>query len=51
MHLREYKTILKQNKNSFFGREAELDEDTFFMWKEELQKELPTFWEDMGGIS
>ncbi len=31
-------------KNS---QEIELDESTFKIWKSELQKELPTFWESM----
>jgi hypothetical protein len=25
----------------------EIDESTFIMWKSELQKELPSFWEIM----
>ena len=25
----------------------EIDESTFIMWKSELQKELPSFWESM----
>jgi len=51
MHLTEYKTILMES-NKFFNKktELELDEDTFFIWKTELKKELPSFWEKMGGI-
>jgi len=51
MHLSEYKTVLKQNNNRFFNKKANIDEDTFFIWKTELKKELPSFWEKMGGIS
>ncbi len=51
MHLNEYEIVTKQEDNSFFKKEVEIDDDTFFMWKMELKKELSTFWEKMGGIS
>ncbi len=45
------KTILIQEpRTSFFGiikKEEELDEPTFNLWKSELQKELPSFWQEM----
>jgi len=28
-------------------KEGEIDDSTFNMWKSELQKELPSFWEEM----
>jgi len=42
---------MKQFKRSkfiagFIGEE-ELDDNTFNMWKSELQKELPSFWDSM----
>ena len=38
-------------KNFFKGlrKEEYLDESTFYVWKTELQKDLPTFWESMTG--
>ena len=50
MHLSEYETITKINNNGFFKKKTEIDDDTFFMWKMELKKELPTFWENMDGL-
>ena len=41
----------KQDINASFLRNnkqgTELDDSTFNMWKSELQKELPSFWESM----
>ena len=39
----------KDARINFFKnpKDIELDESTFHMWKSELQKELPNFWESM----
>ena len=39
----------KDTQANFFknSKDMELDDSTFNMWKSELQKELPTFWESM----
>ena len=39
----------KDARANFFknSKEIELDDSTFNMWKSELEKELPTFWESM----
>jgi hypothetical protein len=47
MHLSEYQIISKENDEVFLKKETEVDDDTFFMWKMELKKELPNFWEKM----
>ena len=42
--------MLMENRTKFFRngrREGEIDETTFTIWKTELQKELPSFWESM----
>lgn len=39
--------ITKEEKSGFFGNDIELDDSTFDQWKEELEKELPTFWDSM----
>ena len=39
-----------ENHTKFFRngkKEGEIDESTFTVWKSELQKELPSFWESM----
>ena len=46
----EKSILIQEPRTSFFGiikREEELDESTFNVWKSELQKELPVFWEEM----
>ena len=51
MHLKE-NNIITPEAHSFLislKREEELDESTFIMWKYELQKDLPNFWESMNG--
>jgi len=51
MHLKG-ENIVTPEARSFLKslkREEELDESTFIMWKSELQKDLPTFWESMNG--
>ena len=42
MSKKKYIKILSRIKN-----ESDIDENTFNMWKSELQKELPSFWESM----
>jgi len=42
--------MLMENHTKFFRngkREGEIDDPTFTIWKTELQKELPSFWESM----
>jgi hypothetical protein len=49
MHLKKYNDT-QNTITSFFGvtkNEIELDESTFNCWKNELQKELPLFWEEV----
>ena len=46
----ERSILIQEPRTSFFGiikREEELDESTFNVWKSELQKELPAFWQEM----
>ena len=43
-----YNRILNRNGSNFFGKN-EIDDETFNMWKTELKKELPSFWEDIRG--
>jgi hypothetical protein len=46
--------LLQENRTGFFGiikREEELDDSTFNNWKSELEKELPSFWEEMSGLN
>jgi len=42
---------MQQKKNSKYfinlNREEDIDERTFEIWKSELQKELPSFWDSM----
>lgn len=45
MHIEKLLDISKEE--SFFRNEVEINDSTFLLWKEELQKELPTFWESM----
>jgi len=48
------KNIVSTNdaRVNFFknNKEGELDDFTFNMWKSELQKELPDFWEEMNNF-
>jgi len=42
--------VLKEQRTSFFmsiKKEEKLDDQTFNIWKNELLKELPDFWESM----
>jgi len=52
--MRRFDKLQEDSRRGFFrniiGENGELDEITFDIWKDELQKELPSFWEDMDGI-
>jgi hypothetical protein len=53
MRMEKDNDILQDSRTSFFGmikREEELDDSTFNDWKSELEKELPSFWEEMNGF-
>jgi hypothetical protein len=53
MHMERNNNMLQDSRTSFFGmirREEELDDSTFNNWKTELEKELPSFWEEMSGL-
>ena len=47
----ERSILIQEPRTSFFGiikkDTEELDDSTFNVWKSELQKELPSFWEEM----
>ena len=46
----ERSILIQEPRTSFFGiikREEDLDEPTFDLWKSELEKELPSFWQEM----
>jgi len=48
--LKQSNVIIKESRTSFlrsYKKEEILDDKTFNFWKNELQKELPTFWESM----
>ena len=48
--LKENKGMQQQTRSKFFmniNREEDIDEYTFNMWKSELQRELPSFWDSM----
>ena len=50
MYLVKGNIILQESRTIFFrnaGRNGNIDENMFNMWKVELQKELPSFWESM----
>lgn len=50
MRLKENSKKTKEAHKTFFKglrKEGDLDESTFDIWKSELQKDLPTFWESM----
>ena len=36
-------------KNILEDNNGDIDSSTFLLWKSELQKELPSFWESMQG--
>jgi hypothetical protein len=43
--LNESKLVLEEKRQKFFR--PSIDDETFLLWKDELQKELPSFWESM----
>ena len=49
MYSRKNIVSTKDARANFFknSKGIELDDSTFNMWKSELQKELPAFWESM----
>ena len=50
MYLAKENVALKESRTIFFrnaGRNGNIDGNMFNMWKAELQKELPSFWESM----
>ena len=50
MHMKNNNYIIHKHQNSFFRAikgEDELNNSKFNMWKLELQKDLPQFWESM----
>ena len=53
MQLREFEGMPKDTRTKFLTniiREEDIDELTFHIWKSELQKELPTFWESISKL-
>jgi hypothetical protein len=45
--------LTNNHRDSFFSnfkKEEELDETTFKLWKNELQNQLPDFWEQINNI-
>jgi len=53
MRMEKDNIMLQDSRTSFFGRikrEEELDETTFDDWKSELERGLPSFWEEMNGF-
>ncbi len=45
--------IQKKNRSKFFHnikKDGFIDDQTFYNWKSELQKELPSFWESMSRL-
>ena len=50
MHMRNKNPYNQDPKPSIFRslmRNEEMDESTFNVWKDELLKELPSFWEEI----
>ncbi len=50
MYLVKGNVVLQESRTIFFrnaGRNGNIDENMFNMWKAELQKGLPSFWESM----
>jgi len=48
--LKQNSVLLRETRTSFLGnykKEEKLDDNTFSIWKSELLKELPSFWESM----
>lgn len=50
MHVNKIEGMPKEMRTTFFRSitsDYDIDEQMFFMWKQELQKELPSFWAEM----
>ena len=47
MHIEKILNLDMSKERDFFRNEVEVNDSTFHLWKEELQKELSTFWESM----
>jgi len=47
MHIEKLLNLSINKEEDFFRNEVEVNDSTFHLWKEELQKELPNFWESM----
>jgi len=39
--------IFNRKDNIFFNKEPDFDDEAFNVWKQELEKELPNFWENL----
>jgi hypothetical protein len=53
MHLKEINGMSRGTRTRFFTnirREDDLDDFLFNTWKNELKKELPTFWESISKL-
>lgn len=53
MRLKKDNIVTPEARNFFknIKRKEDLDESTFNIWKTELQKDLPNFWESMTGLN
>ena len=54
MRMEKNDDLLQDTRTSFFGmirREEGLDDSTFNNWKAELEKELPSFWEEISCLN
>jgi hypothetical protein len=40
-------SVIKENGMQIDNNIEDIDDNTFIMWKSELKKELPSFWEVM----
>jgi len=47
MHLKRYSMIFNNKSKNFFQKDVEFYDEAFNVWKEELEKELPIFWQDV----
>ncbi len=50
MYVNQIEGMPKETRTTFFRSitsDHDIDEQMFSMWKQELQKELPSFWEEM----
>ena len=42
-----YNRVLNTTRNGFFKKDNAIDDEMFHEWKNELEKEIPTFWEEI----